>query len=64
MEAICTVLERIKAWWYPPKCPQVHVVRGRSDSTPLLDAREVVHDKVPSLKDLEKIIYFYKPKKF
>ena len=62
MEAICTVLERIKAWWYPPKVTVI--VRGRSDSTPLLDAREVMHDKVPSLKDLEKIIYFYKPKKF
>ena len=55
MEAICNTIERVKAWWYPPKKPEaVH----------LLDPREKEHDRPPSLKDLEKIIYYYKqPKK-
>ena len=65
MEAICNAIERLKTWWNPPKTPEeVHLLRKRSDSDPRrLDAREKQHDKVPSLKDLEKIIYFYKPPK-
>ena len=64
MEAICNAVDRVKAWWYPPKKPEeVHLLRGRSGSPRPLDAREKEHDKVPSLKDLERIIYFYKAPK-
>ena len=65
MEAICNAIDRLKSWWYPQKKPEeVHLLRERADSDPRpLDAREKQHDKVPSLKDLERIIYFYKPPK-
>ena len=64
MEALCNAVERFKAWWFPKKPEEVHLLRGRADSDPgRLDAREREQDKVPSLKDLEKIIYFYKPPK-
>ena len=46
--------QSLKDWWCPPKKPEeVH----------LLDPREVVHDKPPTLNDLTKIIYFYKTPK-
>ena len=66
MEAICNTVERLKTWWYPPKKPEeVHLLGGRRGTCPLpLDPREKEHDRPPSLKDLEKIIYYYKqPKK-
>ena len=65
MEAICNAVDRLKSWWYPPKKPEkVHLLRERAGSDPRpLDARETEHDRVPSLKDLERIIYYYKPPK-
>ena len=65
MEAICNIVDRFKTWWDPPKKPEeVHLLRKRAGSDPIpLDAREKEHDKVPSLKDLERIIYFYKAPK-
>ena len=58
MEALCNAVDRVKVWWYPPKKPEeVHLL-------PELDPREKIHDGPPTLKDLEKIIYYYKqPKK-
>ena len=54
MESVYNTIERIKTWWCPEKKPEeVH----------LLDPREVVHDKPPTLNDLTKIIYFYKTPK-
>lgn len=65
MDAICNAVDRFKAWWYPKQKPEeVHLLRGRSGSDPgRLDAREKEHDRVPTLKDLERIIYFYKAPK-
>ena len=65
METICNAIERLKAWWSPPQKPEeIHLLRERADSDPRpLDAREQTHDRVPTLKELEKIIYFYKPPK-
>lgn len=46
--------QSLKDWWCPPKKPEeVH----------LLDPREKIHDKPPSLADLTKIIYFYQQPK-
>ena len=58
MDFLCNHYERFKQWMWPAPDP-VH--------EPLLDPREVIQDPPPTLKqltnnNLEKVIYYYKPK--
>ena len=63
MDYICSAWNKVKSWWAPPKPCLLEPLNPRNkimDGPPTL--KELEKQLKPKSQDLDKVVYFYKPK--
>ena len=64
MDYVCSAWQKVKAWWSPEKPALLEPLNPRQkimDPPPTLRQLEKQMER-KSVQDLDKIVYFYKPK--